>query len=78
MFDSDFLLGLAIILAPFAFVGAVVIRQRKAENDLRHGSVTIPLNTNGLPMVGAVDVNGNAFGTVGFQATHPGSHDPYP
>ncbi len=74
MFDSDCVLGLAIILAPFAFVGAVIIRQRKADNELRRGGVTIPLNTNGLPMVGAVDVNGNAFGALGFQETHPGSH----
>ncbi len=76
MLDPDFFLGLAIIVAPFAFVGAMVFRQRKAGNGFRYGAAaaSTSLNTNGLPMVGAVDVNGNAFGAVGFQAPHLGSH----
>jgi hypothetical protein len=64
MIDADFFLGLAVIFAPFAFVGAVIIRQRKRGYRSRQSNACTPPNANGLPMMGGVDVNGNPFGAV--------------
>lgn len=68
MLDADFFLGLTAILAPFAFAGAVIIRQRKSGKEFRVGASPMPFNVNGLPMMGYVDVNGNPIGAVD---THP-------
>ncbi len=70
MLDSNFVIGLTAILAPFVLVGAFVARKRKGNADMRYGAPHSALNTNGLPMVGSVDVNGNAFGSVSIHQTN--------
>jgi hypothetical protein len=70
MLNPDFFLGLTAILAPFALVGAAIIRQRNRENGSRQNGACIPLNSNGLPMMGAVDANGNSVGTVHIHNTN--------
>lgn len=70
MLDSNFVIGLTAILTPFILVGTLVARQRKGNPHPRRGTPHPPLNTNGLPMVGGVDVNGNAFGSISVHQTN--------
>lgn len=68
MFIPDFVLGWGAFLVPFVFVGAAVARQRSGVN--RPGAARSPLNANGLPMAGNVDVLGNPFGSVDVHSTN--------
>ncbi|WP_146180635.1 hypothetical protein [Limnohabitans curvus] len=70
MLDSDFVVGLTVILTPFILVGVFVARRRKSSAAIRHGAAYSSLNANGLPMVGGVDVNGNSFGSIDVHPTN--------
>jgi hypothetical protein len=84
MFDQDLLIGLVAIFTPFVLVAMSIGRQHKSNRTNRHGIAATPLNVsgkplrstnpssnvNGLPMVGAVDVNGNTFGSVSVHPTN--------
>lgn len=70
MFIPDYVLGWGVILVPFVFVGVFVARQRKTSGVNRHGVAFAPLNANGLPMIGCVDVNGNTLGSVSIHQTN--------
>jgi hypothetical protein len=84
MFNQDLLIGLVAIFTPFVLVAMFISRQNKRCGANRHGIAATPLdvngnplgstspssNVNGLPMVGAVDVNGNTFGSVSVHPTN--------
>jgi len=65
----DLLLGLAIIFIPFAVVLWLILRSPK-QNTILPGAEHARLNSNGLTMVGSVDVNGNPFGAVDIHPTN--------
>ena len=68
MFISDAVFGTIIILTPFVVLGWCIIRRRRSDG-VNSGEVE-RLNTNGLPMVGSVDVCGNPYGTTGTHITN--------
>ncbi len=69
-FDLDAVLGLAMFAAPFVGVGLYIRKANKKQRQGREGGFTHQnhgpeYNVNGLPMTGAVDVQGNPYGTYG-------------